>query len=46
MVQTHSPRPLFGDYVLDTEACYGRETVARECLVGILPDPPTLLSCA
>ena len=25
-----------GDYVFDTDACYGRETVAGECLVGIL----------
>jgi hypothetical protein len=27
---------LKGDYVFDTELCYGRETVAGECLVGIL----------
>ncbi len=27
---------LKGDYVFDTEACYGRETVAGEYLVGIL----------
>ena len=25
-----------GDYVFDTDACYGREIVAGECLVGIL----------
>src|SRR5580658_9858824 len=29
-------KDLKGDYVFDTDACYSRETVAGECLVGIL----------
>jgi hypothetical protein len=29
-------KDLKGDYVFDTDACYSREIVAGECLVGIL----------
>ena len=34
--QLHILKGFKGDYVFDTEACYGRETVAGEYLVGIL----------
>jgi hypothetical protein len=35
-MRTFKTQDLKGDYVFDTEACYSRETVAGECLVGIL----------
>jgi hypothetical protein len=35
-IRTFKTQDLKGDYVFDTDACYGRETVAGECLVGIL----------
>jgi hypothetical protein len=35
-IRTFKTQDLKGDYVFDTDACYGREIVAGECLVGIL----------
>ncbi len=35
-MRSFKTQDLKGDYVFDTEACYGRETVAGEYLVGIL----------
>jgi hypothetical protein len=35
-MRSFKTRHLKGDYVFDTDACYSREIVAGECLVGIL----------
>jgi hypothetical protein len=45
MHKSSEPNPLYnqhfqkGDYVFDTGACYGRETMGGEYRIGILPDP-------